>query len=630
MPRQSDLRYTFEPSGGADFEVIEFKLDEGLSQPFKLDLKLASFDAELDFGTLLDKPALLTIWRGDTPVRYVHGLISSLTQGDTGFRRTRYSVVVEPALARTRLCSNWRIFQQQTVPQILDTVLKAHGLNDVEQRLSYDHQPREYCVQAGENDLEFIARLAAEEGLLYTFEHRADGHRLIVTDRVSAIGTIEPKDACNVLYQAMAGGDQPEPALHRFHYTEQVRTARQVQRDYTFTHPRYDQEHIATGTQLEHQGRQYERFDYPGRYKRDIAGKPFTQTRLNALRSDARIAEVEGDDARLQPGKSFDLTDHPREDLLRFTETGHDDSGERPQRRSDFERDAAGRLLSKITAEARHDYHYDDADRLLSITRQPSQQGKRVGVQPEILRFSYDRLGRLIEEAGPQGALGYHYDPLDNLSTLTLPDGRALNHLYYGSGHLHQINFDGQLISDIERDELHREILRSQGRLSSCFGYDVRGRKQWQFASRRGTEHLSRVLQPQRDTHDLFDDPGSYLQRRYHYNKAGELASSSDRQRAASVYRYLKTGDLLSRSTREHLNNEHFETDPAGNRLDPARDTRFGHIKDNRLRHWQQYRYRYDAWGNVIERRSATQRHYSNTATRTAWCMPCVTMMAKC
>ena len=105
MPRQSDLRYTFEPSGGADFEVIEFTLDEGLSKPFTLMLQLASFDAELDFGTLLDKPALLTIWRGDTPVRYVHGLISSLTQGDTGFRRTRYSAVIEPALARTRLCS---------------------------------------------------------------------------------------------------------------------------------------------------------------------------------------------------------------------------------------------------------------------------------------------------------------------------------------------------------------------------------------------------------------------------------------------------------------------------------------------------------------------------------------------
>ncbi|WP_339507046.1 RHS repeat domain-containing protein [Pseudomonas sp. EA_15y_Pfl1_P102] len=38
------------------------------------------------------------------------------------------------------------------------------------------------------------------------------------------------------------------------------------------------------------------------------------------------------------------------------------------------------------------------------------------------------------------------------------------------------------------------------------------------------------------------------------------------------------------------------------------RGTRFGHIKDNRLRHWQQYHYRYDAWGNVIERRSTHQR----------------------
>ncbi|AZE94081.1 Rhs-family protein [Pseudomonas orientalis] len=77
------------------------------------------------------------------------------------------------------------------------------------------------------------------------------------------------------------------------------------------------------------------------------------------------------------------------------------------------------------TSDGEH-YHYDDADRLLSIARQPSQQGKRLGVQPEILRFSYDPLGRLIEEAGPQGTLDYHYDPLDNLSPLTLPDGCAI------------------------------------------------------------------------------------------------------------------------------------------------------------------------------------------------------------
>ncbi|MCO7518104.1 contractile injection system protein, VgrG/Pvc8 family, partial [Pseudomonas putida] len=56
-------------------------------------------------------------------------------------------------------------------------------------------------------------------------------------------------------------------------------------------------------------------FDYPGRYKRDAVGKPFTETRLTALRHDARIADVKGDDARLQPGLSFNLVGHPREDL---------------------------------------------------------------------------------------------------------------------------------------------------------------------------------------------------------------------------------------------------------------------------------------------------------------------------
>ena len=56
-----------------------------------------------------------------------------------------------------------------------------------------------------------------------------------------------------------------------------------------------------------------------------------------------------------------------------------------------------------------------------------------------------DLLGRLTQELTPSGALGYEYDVLSNLTTLTLPDGRKVNHLYYGSGHQHQLNVDGQV-----------------------------------------------------------------------------------------------------------------------------------------------------------------------------------------
>lgn len=333
MPSQSDLRFTFQPlAGQIDFEVVSFELDEMISSPFQLKLELISFEDEVDFGQLLDKPVLFTIWRGERPLRYVHGLVSSFSQGETGFCRTRYRALVEPVLARAGLRSNWRIFQHKTVPQILELMLKRQGIARFEIKSMGEHQVREFCVQAGETDLDFIARLAGEEGFVYRFEHTPKHHQLVITDRLLALGQIsrsalKADDADEdffdeddigpdqVLYRANSGGDQARPCLRRLRYSEQVRTARQVQRDYTFTNPQYRQEHRAGDSSITHQSRDYERFDYPGRYKRDAVGVPFTATRLTGLRHDARIAEVEGDDVRLQPGLSFTLVEHPRNDL---------------------------------------------------------------------------------------------------------------------------------------------------------------------------------------------------------------------------------------------------------------------------------------------------------------------------
>ncbi len=326
MPRQSDLRFTFEPASGVAFEVVAFTLEEALSEPFTLTVDLSSTDASVDFGQVLDQPALFTLWHGETPVRYVHGVLSSFEQRDTGFRRTHYRAVVQPLLACMALRSDWRIFQQQTVPQILQTVLKRSGISDAEQTLTQAHLPREYCVQPGETDLHFFQRLSAEEGLYYAFTFTAHGHRLIQGDRLYIHGAI---DGGPVTYNATPGGDQAEPCLRTFRYSEQVRTARQTQRDYTFRLPRYDLQSTRQGMALEHQSQDYERYDFPGRYKNaDDVGKPFTDTRLLALRRDSQVATVEGDDARLQPGLAFDLEGHPREDwntgwrTMRMTHTG--------------------------------------------------------------------------------------------------------------------------------------------------------------------------------------------------------------------------------------------------------------------------------------------------------------------
>ena len=170
---------------------------------------------------------------------------------------------------------------------------------------------------------------------------------------------------------------------------------------------------------------------------------------------------------------------NPGEHTTHVEENGYDERGERPQRTTEFERAPIGRLLAKACGDARQDYEYDDADRLRSIHRLPTSQGKQLGVHEERLDFAYDLLGWLIRETTPQGALAYRFNSLSNLTTLTLPTGQHLNHRYYGSGHLHQLNLDAQLISDFERDDLHREVYRTQGKLTSCFGYDAMGRKAW-------------------------------------------------------------------------------------------------------------------------------------------------------
>nr|WP_308700595.1 RHS repeat-associated core domain-containing protein [Pseudomonas ceruminis] len=293
--------------------------------------------------------------------------------------------------------------------------------------------------------------------------------------------------------------------------------------------------------------------------------------------------------------------------LVRLDEIGYGENGERPERNTLFERDAIGRLLAKVNRDARQDFEYDEADRLLSIQRTPSSLGKQLGITDEKLSYRYDLLGRLTQELTPSGALDYEYDPLSNLTTLTLPDGRQVNHLYYGSGHLHQLNLDGQVISDMERDDLHREVFRTQGKLTSCFGFDAMGRKAWQFASTLPAEKLSQVHNPGINTSLLVEHAYNPIHRRYQYDPAGELVRTLDKLRGEIKYEYEANGQLHSRDTDSLVGSEEFRYDAAANRLD-FNARQFEKVQDNRIKRWRDHEYRYDPWGNLIEKRSGDSK----------------------
>ncbi|EFW87382.1 RHS repeat domain-containing protein [Pseudomonas savastanoi] len=159
----------------------------------------------------------------------------------------------------------------------------------------------------------------------------------------------------------------------------------------------------------------------------------------------------------------------------------------------------------------------------------------------------------------------------------------------------------GQLISDMERDDLHREVYRTQGKLTSCFGYDSMGRKAWQYATTLPAEKLSQIQNPLIKPERYVEHAYNPIHRRYEYDPAGELSRTLDKLRGETQYEYEANGQLLARNTGRVVDGEEFRYDAAANRLS-FNTSRFDHVKDNRLKQWVNHEYKYDAWGNLIEK----------------------------
>ena len=316
MAVQSDYRYTLDAGEKHTFDVISFKLTEGLSEPFRLELMLSSFDPNISFSALMDQSVTFTFWQGEQPVRYLNGIVTSFGLGKTGFVRTHYQMVVEPALARAAFQSDSRIFQHQNSEKIIRTLLQKNRV----EKVSFEPLPsdweREYCVQYRETDLAFIERLAAEEGWYYYFDHRADSHELRFGHQSIAspiLGTLT--------YNAKPAGDRSFACLWRFDYCRKVTTTSQTLRDYTFLNPNYNLEHqhhsqasgitdSDTSKSAVNSTTVYEKYDYPGRYKKDEQGNPFSLYRLESELALSETANAEGDDMRVIPGYGFTLEGH--------------------------------------------------------------------------------------------------------------------------------------------------------------------------------------------------------------------------------------------------------------------------------------------------------------------------------
>nr|WP_174248212.1 RHS repeat-associated core domain-containing protein [Pseudomonas chlororaphis] len=262
--------------------------------------------------------------------------------------------------------------------------------------------------------------------------------------------------------------------------------------------------------------------------------------------------------------------------LLKKTEFGDDGS----ELVTEYQRDAAGRLLVKTLADGEEiHYSYDALGRLVSVDD---------GHWP--LAYEYDLQDRLITEHQGWGTLRYEYDKLGQLSHCRLPDGSKLDYRHAPGGQLSSIDLNGSRLTS-HQFNAGREQQRQQGLLLSQYQYDEQGRLQAHSVSQ----------QQHGQHHNLY-------RRAYAYDANGNLAGIDDSRKGNLRYHYDPLDRLINV---RGATPESFAHDPAGNLLgqgdQPAAN--LANVKGNRLLMQGDRHYDYDAFGNLSrERRGAGQK----------------------
>lgn len=237
-----------------------------------------------------------------------------MEQGHTGNQFTKYYCKLVPRLWFLNKIRDHRIFQNLSVPGIIQKILQEQGFTDTMTKftLFYTYEPREYCVQYGETDLHFISRLCEEEGLYFYFEHAEDSHTLCFCDREGGPQiTGEP----DIRYYPGSGQTPDTAVISAIRYRHSVNSNAATYKEWNFQKPRLNLEVKSSGDGPTPTGMMLEQYRYPHIYDLQASGTRYADLQvLRQLTYKERI-ELDSDVSRFLPGSTFLIHKHPRDDI---------------------------------------------------------------------------------------------------------------------------------------------------------------------------------------------------------------------------------------------------------------------------------------------------------------------------
>ncbi|RAR73595.1 type VI secretion system secreted protein VgrG [Pantoea ananatis] len=288
---------------------------EALSQSFVLQAELLSTDARIDRKSLLGKPVTFTLptdgLLSAVNPRYINGKITQIgvrSEELGGVRYAVYGLTVESDLWPMKRDRNLRIFQSQTVPQIVQTLLKEYGVN-VETRLAGSYRVWEYCVQYQESSFDFISRLMELEGMYYFFRHEADKHTLVLCDAPDQHQAF-PGYETIAYHVTPSGGSVTEEGVSQWALSESVTPGMYSTDDYDFRKPNAWMLQARQNPVSPTPG-SVDVYDWPGRFVEHGHGEYYARIRQEVWQVEHHMVSGSGTATGIAPGYTFALLNAP-------------------------------------------------------------------------------------------------------------------------------------------------------------------------------------------------------------------------------------------------------------------------------------------------------------------------------
>jgi len=321
--------------GRPALEAVRLSGREGINSLFAYELLLktpdtlnlgASGAVDFDLDGFIGREITCSIQLDGEGVREINALITDASLWGEEGRHVQYKLTLRPWLHLCTLTTDCKIYQNQTVVEILDELLADYDF-PVDKRLIESYPTRDFQTQFNESDFGFFSRLCEEWGVSYFFEHSGGKHRLVLIDNMGAYKKNESTAYQEVEYHA-PGWKVDAEYIHSFVPHNQLTSGKYASRDYDYTRPRADlgigrSEPRSTG-QADSEVYQWHAGHAGSHYAQPRAGGPeandpmdegrhLALLRMQALRTRGARARASGNLRGMAPGATFELRKHPRQ-----------------------------------------------------------------------------------------------------------------------------------------------------------------------------------------------------------------------------------------------------------------------------------------------------------------------------